>query len=97
MTGDRGAEIERFYWVILNLLGKAFGFLMALAGGLFTLSYGVERLRTGGTMHWNGQALTEWSQQWPLLASGAAICALGLLLIKILPIGIPKKDGEPGP
>ncbi|NNF15154.1 MAG: hypothetical protein HKN70_00335 [Gammaproteobacteria bacterium] len=94
MSGDRGAEIERFFWLILNLLGKAFGFLMAIAGGLFVLSYGMEYWRTDGSMFWNGAELTSWSEQWPLLASGAAVFALGVMLVKVLPVGLDKDQPD---
>lgn len=88
MGGDRGAEIERFFWLILNLLGKGFGYLLALAGGLFVLSYTMEYLRTDGSMFWNGAELTQWHEQWPLLAGGAAVLLLGLVLVRLLPVGL---------
>ncbi|MEM7081207.1 MAG: hypothetical protein AAF465_00505 [Pseudomonadota bacterium] len=85
MSENRGAEIERFYWLLVNLLGKAFGFLMLIAGGLFFVAYGIEALRTG-QMTWNGQTLTEFREQWPLLLGGGLTAALGFVLIKLLPI-----------
>jgi len=91
MTKDRGAEIEKFYWVILNLLLKVFAWLLMISGGLFAVSFGVERLRDG-VMSFNGKVLTEWSDQWPLLAGGAVVFLVGLLLLKILPIGLKKEQ-----
>ncbi len=84
MSADRGAEIERFYWLIVNLLGKVFGFLMLIAGGLFFLSFLSEKLRTGA-MTWNGQTLVAFNEQWPLLVGGALVAAIGGLLVHLLP------------
>lgn len=44
---DRGQQIESFYWMLMGLLGIAFGYLMMIGGGLFALSFLVEKLRTG--------------------------------------------------
>ncbi len=84
MSSDRGAEIERFYWLIVNLLGKIFGYLMLVAGGLFFLGFAAERLRTGA-MTWNGQTLTAFDEQWPLLLGGALVAVVGLILVRVLP------------
>lgn len=84
MSADRGAEIERFYWLIVNLLGKVFGFLMLIGGSLFFLAFVSEKLRTG-SMTWNGQTLSTFDGQWPLLAGGAAVALIGLALVRILP------------
>ncbi len=92
MSGDRGAEIERFYWVILNLLGKAFGYLMMVAGGTFALSFLAEYWRTGGEMYWDGKTLDSWSQQWPLVASGVGVALVGLIMVKMLPVKMDKSQ-----
>lgn len=84
MSNDRGAEIERFYWLIVNLLGKVFGFLMLIAGSLFFFGFGLERMRTG-QMTWNGQILTDFSDQWPLLLGGGLIALVGLVMVRVLP------------
>jgi hypothetical protein len=47
VMADRGREIEAFYWLILNLLGIAFGYLMLIGGGLFALTFALEKLRSG--------------------------------------------------
>ena len=84
MSTDRGAEIERFYWLIVNLLGKVFGFLMLIAGSLFFLGFLSEKLRTG-TMTWDGRTLTTFSEQWPVLLGGALVALIGLVLVRVLP------------
>lgn len=84
MSANRGAEIERFYWLIVNLLGKVFGFLMLVAGGLFFFGFLAEKLRTG-VMTWNGQTLATLSEQWPLLVGGAVVALIGLALVLVLP------------
>ena len=92
MSTDRGAEIERFYWLIVNLLGKIFGYLMLLAGSLFFLGFASERFRTGN-MTWNGQTLTTFSEQWPLLLGGALVAIVGLVLVRVLPYEKKSLDG----
>ncbi|MFK8030702.1 MAG: hypothetical protein AB8G18_10715 [Gammaproteobacteria bacterium] len=84
MSADRGAEIERFYWLIVNLLGKVFGYLMLLSGSLFFVAFLMEKMRTGA-MTWNGRTLTEFSEQWPLLLGGAVVALIGLFLVRVLP------------
>lgn len=93
MTVNRGAQIERFYWLVLNLIGKAFGYLMALAGGLFCLSFLSERLRTG-EMIWDGRVLKTWPEQWPILLGGAIVFAIGLILVRLLPYERDEKPAE---
>ena len=84
MSANRGAEIERFYWLILNLLGKVFGYLMLLSGSLFFVAFLAEKMRTG-VMTWNGKTLTAFSAQWPLLVSGVVVALIGLFLVRVLP------------
>ena len=92
MSADRGAEIERFYWLLVNLLGKVFGYLMLVAGTVFFLAFLSEKVRTG-VMTWNGQTLTAFSEQWPLLVSGGTIALVGLLLVRVLPYEKKSPDG----
>ena len=84
MSENRGAEIERFYWLIVNLLGKVFGFLMLIAGGVFFVGFLSEKLRTGA-MTWNGQTLITFNEQWPLLLGGALVALVGGVLVRTLP------------
>lgn len=78
---NRGAEIERFFWLLMRLAGTVFGWLMVLAGSVFALMFVVEQARTGA-IAFNGQAVVEAGDRWRLIGTALAVVAggYGLLL-----------------
>lgn len=81
---NRLAEIERFYWLLLNLAGKAFGYLM-LIGGIITAAAFL-RDAVDGVVSVNGREYADWTAKLAAVAIPSIVAYLGFLLVKILPI-----------
>lgn len=77
---DRGKEIERFYWLLMRLIGTAFGYLMIAGGGLLALSFLAEKLRTGAVT-FGGAAHTDPLSAAKLVAVPGLIALAGWGLI----------------
>ena len=76
---DRGAQIERFFWLLVRLSALIFGYMMLLGGGLFALAFLVEQWRTGA-IALNGELHTDAGTRLRLIAVpvGVAIAGYGL-------------------
>ena len=86
MTPDeqrRAAEIRRFYFFLMRLAGVGFGYLFAIGGTLFAMSFALQKWRTGqvavnGQLY-DGTAILLWVVVVPAL-----IAALGVFLVRRL-------------
>ena len=77
---DRGEEIERFYWLLMRMIGLVFGYLMVAGGGLFALSFLVEKLRTGAVSI-GGAAHSDAAMVAKLLAIPVLVALAGWALV----------------